>query len=241
MGELSWTEVVTMGMIPGGQLWARIFNFNGSVDKWWLMIPFGLIPIIGIIPMIAMKYGYVANGTGSNPIDYMMLLPIIAKFVIPFILPFVGLHGETTVFNIVAVFLELLCIIVANLTRRYNDCKSVTVDSIGKASMDSVIAYGVGDILATFIGFIPFIGIVVSILEGLPGVGDYINPLVWSIGFGATYILLNMFNQADMTTFCSTPFYGNTSDKMPFIVSAAAIIGLQFFNSPSSEEYEKTE
>ena len=50
-----------------------------------------------------------------------------------------------------------------------------------------------------------------------------------------------MFNQADMGTFCSTPWYGTTSDKMPFIVSVAAIVGLQFFNSPSSEEYEKLE
>lgn len=232
VNKLSWLQVLVMGLIPLGQLWARIFYFNGSLDKWWLMFPLLLFPPFSFFPLLMMKFGFVADGKGANPVDKIMLLPIIAKFIIPFILPFVIDEDEHEfLFTLVGFVLQMLTIMAANLTRRYSNCNDITTDSVGKASIDSVIAYGMGDITAFAIGFVPFVGIFISAIEMIPFIGDFVNQIVWSIGFAATYIVINMFNQDNMGKYCSTPFTGNVQDKIPFIVSIIAIIGLNFVNS----------
>jgi hypothetical protein len=230
--RLSWMQVLVMGLVPLGQLWARIFYFKGSLDKWWLMFPLLLFPPFSFIPLIMMKFGMVADGKGSDPVDKIMLLPIIAKFIIPFILPFIVDEDEHAfLFSLVGFVLQLLTIMVANLTRRHTNCKDITTDSVGKAGIDSVIAYGMGDITAFAIGFIPFVGMFFSVLEMIPVIGDFVNQIVWSLGFAATYIIINMFNQDNMSKYCSTPFTGNVQDKIPFIISIIAIIGLNFVSS----------
>jgi len=230
--RLSWMQVLIMGLVPLGQLWARIFTFKGSLDKWWLMFPLLLFPPFSFIPLIMMKFGMVADGKGADPVDKIMLLPIIAKFIIPFILPYIIDDEEHAfLFSLVAFVLQLLTIMVANLTRRHSNCTDITTDSVGKAGMDSVIAYGMADITTFAIGFLPFIGMAVGALEMLPFIGDFVDPIIWSLGFSATYIIINMFNQSNMGQFCSTPFTGNVQDKIPFVVSVIAIIGLNFFSS----------
>ena len=80
--KLTFIQVLILGLFPLGQLWARIFYFNGSLDKWWLMFPMFLIPPFSFVPLLLMKFGFVADGKGTNPLDYWMLLPIIAKFAV---------------------------------------------------------------------------------------------------------------------------------------------------------------
>ena len=178
MTKLSWLNILIMGIIPLGQLWARIFYFKGSLDKWWLMFPILLFPPVSFIPLILMKYGYIKDGKGTNPIDKIMLLPIIAKFIIPFVLPYIIDETEHVIlFGIVGFILQLLTIMIANLTRRHYNCtkdnkpgamsENITVNSIGKAGIDSVIAYGIGEIISNIIGFIPVINIVLEIFNFL--------------------------------------------------------------------------
>lgn len=232
--KLSWIQVLVMSLLPLGQLWARIFYFNGSLDKWWLMFPLLLFPPLSFIPLILMKFGVVANGKGSDPVDKIMLLPIIAKFIIPFILPFIiDEDDHETLFMLVGSVLQLLTIMTANLTRRYNTCNDITTDSVGKASIDSVIAFGMAELVPVVISFIPFVGLAYTVLEMIPVIGDFVHEIFWSLGFAATYIIINMFNQDNIKQFCSTPFTGNTQDKVPFIISIIAIIGLNLFNSMS--------
>ena len=237
--KLSWSQVLVMGLVPLGQLWARIFYFKGSLDKWWLMFPLLLFPPFSFIPLILMKFGFIGDGQGSNPIDKIMLLPIISKFIIAFILPFIiDDEDHSTLFTIVAFVLQLLTIMVANLSRRYYNCTKdgkpdtesigITFDSVGKAGMDSVIAFGMAEIVPTIISFIPFVGIAYSIIEMIPFIGNFVHDIFWALGFAATYVIINMFNDTDLNTFCNAPFTGNTQDKIPFIVSSIAIILLKF-------------
>jgi hypothetical protein len=236
---ITWLQVLILGLIPLGQLWARIFYFKGSLDKWWLMFPMLLIPPFSFIPMLLMKFGFVQDGKGSDPIDKIMLLPIIAKFIIPFILPYmIDEEDHGMLFTLVGITLQILTIMIANLTRRWYNCTKdnkpgaesigISFDSIGKAGMDSVIAYGIGEIIPFGFGFIPVIGIVYSIIEALPVIGPFVHDIFWTLGFTATYILINMFNGDDLNKYCNTPFTGNTQDRIPFIISTIAIIVLKF-------------
>lgn len=230
--RLSWKEVVILGLVPAGQLYARIVNFNGSLDKWWLMFPLVLFPPLSFIPLILMKYGYIENGKGSNPVDMMMLLPIIAKFIIPFVLPHLIGEDQRVLAVVVGFVFRLILIMIANLYRRYDNCKSITSDSIGKAGMDSMIAGSVGDIVPIAMNFIPIVGTMYSIVSMVPVIGDrkVIDSIFWTIGFGATYALINMFNQVNMAKYCSAPFTGYTEDKIPFMTAIAALVGAHAFN-----------
>ncbi len=233
--KLTWLQVLILGLLPLGQLWARIFYFNGSLDKWWLMFPMLLFPPFSFIPLLMMKFGFVADGKGSNPLDYWMILPIVAKFIIPFIMPYIIDEDSETLTSIVSLILQLLCVIVANLTRRYTNCKNqgITVDSIGKAAIDSTIAFGIGDISAFVIPMLPFVGIFISVLEMIPIIGDFVDTILWSFGFIAAYVLINMFNQDNLSKFCSTPFTGNLQDRIPFFICLVVMIGTRLFNTYS--------
>ena len=231
--KLTFIQVLILGLFPLGQLWARIFYFNGSLDKWWLMFPMFLIPPFSFVPLLLMKFGFVADGKGTNPLDYWMLLPIIAKFIIPFIMPFIIDEDSETLTTIVTMVLQLLCIMTANLARRHMNCnqQGITVDSVGKATIDSTIAFGVGDISSFIIPWLPFVGTVISVLEMIPLIGDFVDSILWTIGFVGAYVLINMFNQDNLVKFCSTPFTGNLQDKIPFFVAIVAIVGTRLFDA----------
>lgn len=229
--KLTWMQVLIFGLIPLGQLWARIFYFNGSLDKLWMLFPLFLIPPFSFIPLILMKYGFIANGKGSNPLDYWMIIPIVAKFIISFIIPFI-IDEESQILTILVSFvLQLLTIMIANLGRRHVNCKSITVDSIGKAGIDSTIAHAAGDLTTFIIPFLPFIGLFFTIIEMIPIANQFVESIVWSIGFILAYVLINMFNQQKgVNDFCSIPFAGKTSDKVYFFGSIIIIIGINAFN-----------
>jgi len=234
--KLTWSQVLIFGLVPLGQLWSRIFYFKGSLDKWWMMFPLFLIPPFSFLPLLLMKFGVVANGKGSNPLDYWIILPIIAKFIIPFIMPFVVNEDSKILTLIVSFILQLLTIMTANLINRSNNCKprysqdSVTIDSIGKAGIDSTISFGIGEITAFMMPFLPFIGVAISVLKFIPILGDFVDSIFWLLGFVASYVLINMVNYDSMSKFCSTPFTGNVQDKIPFFVAIVSIITLKIFS-----------
>jgi len=224
-GKLSWNQVLILGLVPLGQLYARVNIFNGSLDKWWLMFPLLLFPPLSFIPLIMMKFGLVKNGNGSKPVDNFMLIPIIAKLIIPFILPFIINEDSSLLFTIVSFVLQLITVMTANLIRRKDNCKEITTNSVGKAGVDSIIAIAAGEITSFAIGFVPLIGIFISMLKNLPVIGGIVDSLVWSVGFAGAYVLINMFNQdPNINKLCSSPFTGNIQDRIPLIGSLAVII-----------------
>lgn len=224
---ISWLQVLILGLIPMGQLWARIFNFNGSLDKWWLMFPLLLIPPFSFIPMLLMKFGFVGYGKGTKPLDYWIWLPILVKLIIPFLMPYMIDEESEKLTSLISIMFILLATMLSNLIRRYKNCESITINSTGKAFIDSTIAFSMGKITAILVPWIPVIGTGIKILQGI--FGGFISSILWIFGFSATYILINMFNQDNMTSFCSAPFSGKTSDKFPFIISVITLILSIFF------------
>jgi hypothetical protein len=220
--KLSWKEVLILGLVPLGQLWARVHNFKGSLDKWWLMFPLFLFPPFSFLPLILMKFGFVQDGKGADPLDKWILLPIIAKFIIPFILPFIG--NSEIIGLVVSILLQLLAIVVSNLTRRYNSCENITVNAVGKSIIDSVTAYGIGNITSFIIPWIPIFGFIVSVIKMVPLIGTLADSLIWNIGFVGAYVLINMFNQQNsISDYCLAKMPTNIKDYSVFGVSLLSI------------------
>lgn len=222
--RISWLQVLIMSAIPLGQLYARVEYYQGSLDKPWLL-PFMIFPF-SLIAMIMIKYGAIKDGKGTKPTDIIMLFPVVMAFILPTIVEkmYDSMDIDSSILVSITVFIfHIFSIIIANLKRRYDNCKSITMDSFGKASIDSIIAYAVGIVVPFALPFIPVVGGVWGIVKMLPFIGTFVENIFWSISFLATYIIINMINQDDIEKFCSTPFGGNLQDKIPFIASSIAI------------------
>ena len=63
--------------------------------------------------------------------------------------------------------------------------------------IDSCIEYGSGTATVSFTKYIPIIGEVIMAGEHLPIIGKVFKELLWSIGYGLTYVLNNMISNID--------------------------------------------
>jgi len=64
-----------------GQLIIRITTLDGSLDKWWLMLPPLTAPPLSLIPTYFILDKKVKRGEGGLPYDLYMLIPAIAAVV----------------------------------------------------------------------------------------------------------------------------------------------------------------
>lgn len=139
----------------------------------------------------------------SNPFDVFMLAPILIPMLgVPALLD-TETESEMLII-VVTVASKLLLTMMCNLYRRYKVCDKFSVNSIGKAGIDSIIALSVNYIISLF----PFVG----------------GNIMGELGFIATYALLNIINQINTTKFCNAPFTGNPSDKNMLGASSVVLV-----------------
>ena len=227
-------QVLIYSFLPIGQLLVRIFYLKGSLDKLWLMFPILLMPPFSFIPLILIKLGFVQDGKGSDPIDKIMILPLIARIITLIVLNKLNMYSSG-MFILINLLINIFTIFIANMTRRYYNCdaEGITINSFGKAIIDSTIAYAASEATPILISKIPFVGLFISVLKFILGLftrnSNIIDGLFSNMGFAISYILINMFNQDDLNKFCNTPFTGNYTDKIPFIISIIAIIIIKIY------------
>lgn len=64
-----------------GQLIVRITKLNGSLDKWWLLIPPLSIPPLSLIPAYLIHKNKIKPGQGGDPYDMYMFIPAIMSII----------------------------------------------------------------------------------------------------------------------------------------------------------------
>lgn len=225
--NISWIQVLIFSFVPMGQLWARVFLLNGSLDKKWLFLPFLVFPPFSLMPMIMMKLGLVAKGKGLKPYDNFMFLPILLHLLMSYV---IGNMFETdSAYNIVYILL-LFGATVGLLTYRISKNCQFKANYIGKNIMDSLRIVAIAEFVPFIIGFIPIIGNIYTLLTMLPGIGSIISEALWSVGYISAYTFNNMLNQDNMDRYCKTPLTGYKDDKFTAIVSIVAIVIIKFLN-----------
>ena len=65
-----------------GQLIVRIVSLDGSLDKWWLLVPPISVPPLSIIPAYLIYKNKVKRGQGGLPYDYYMFIPALTSIII---------------------------------------------------------------------------------------------------------------------------------------------------------------
>lgn len=225
--NISWLEVLIYAFVPIGQLWARVFLLNGSLDKKWLFFPFLLMPPFSLLPMTMMKLGLVAKGKGLTPYDYLMLMPILAHLLMNYVLG--DLFEEESTFNLVYL-LALFGATVGILTYRISKNCAFKTSFIGKNIMDSTRIVAMAELVPFIVGYTPIIGKIYTVISMMPFIGSIATEALWSIGYISAYTFNNMLNQDNMSRYCKTPLLGYLDDKIISIISIVTIIFVKFVN-----------
>ena len=148
-------------LIPFGQLWTRIFDYNGSIDMWWFFIPIFMIPPLQFIPILLLYLGIIKSGNGGSPYDNYVWIPIISKFFLQIIGIFIP-DDYKTIFFWVNEILTLLLIILTKYLHLNNSCttsgkkNSISASKIGNLFIDAIFENSVASIIYTMFRFIWF-------------------------------------------------------------------------------------
>ncbi len=64
-----------------GQLIVRVTSLDGSLDKWWLLLPPISIPPLSLIPAYLIYSNNIKKGNAGSPYDLYMLIPAISSII----------------------------------------------------------------------------------------------------------------------------------------------------------------
>lgn len=225
--QLSILKIVLYILIPFAPLYARVVDFNGSLDHAWTMFPlFNVLPF-SIVPILMMAFGIIKKGKGTKPYDHFMWIPIIFRFIASLL---VGMMIKNPAMKtVVVILLSIFSIMVPNLIRRNKNCKDIKDESGAnsystmdgkqwyRSFVDSLFELGFGEIFPVLVMFIPFVGIGFRLIGMIPVIGKFINDIIWSFGFVCGYIIINMYNQDNMGEMCY-PSKFNTGNEISRLV-----------------------
>jgi hypothetical protein len=164
-----------------------------------------------------------------------MLIPIIAKLILGFFASSL-VENYGMIVSFLLLLLQLGLTSLPHILRTLRGCKeksfSFTAIHFLKAFIDGSIESGIADILPTILQFIPFVGSFISILGMIPVIGDMTYELIWIIGYVASYVILNMVNQASSfnNQICNLKSFGDilTTDKIAVVVAWIASLFVMF-------------
>lgn len=176
------------------QIFFRITNFEGSLDKWWLLLPIFWFPPLSIIPSYYLSRKKIKKG--NNKIEFFNLKTILAVSGV-----FIGLLLRTFSGNI---YIDMVSQIIPLLTLfaayYFRDCKKCINDTGNKKK--KIIKTGFSALLALSISIVMHITMQL-INNNIPGLKIltkplYNNDLPSSIIFGVniylSYLIVNCFN-----------------------------------------------
>jgi hypothetical protein len=227
-------DILTYSLLPAGQLFARVINYNGSLDNWWLLLlipltlPYSfLIPfnyIINIISILLLVILNTKKGFMSIfAIDRYVLLPIILKFYSPYLLSLLNIEPGNITYNAITFIAQILIGSFSNLNRCYNICPNIGVNNIVKSIMDSIISHNVAELFVLLLTKYSAISYCKDDLT-------LINSIYWSIGYICIYTVNNMFIENNKTNYCNIPIGGTNTDIFFFMISIFILIIIKYQN-----------
>jgi hypothetical protein len=243
--QLSILKIILYILIPFAPLYARIVDFNGSLDHAWTMFPLFNVAPFSIVPILMMAFGKINKGKGGKPYDNLMWIPVVLRFIISLI----GGLSDSIILKILCLVFSILSVMIPNLMRRNNLCKEneskenekskenkenlyniMDQKQIYKSFVDSLFEVGFGEIFTVLIIFVPFIGIFFKILGMIPFISTFINDIIWCFGFICGYIIVNMFNQDDIKDMCYPDKFNNKYDIIKLVFGSIFLLGSGIFS-----------
>jgi len=228
MGKMTLLGVLLYTLLPFGQLWSRVFDYNGSVDMWWFFLPFFMFPPLQFIPIILLYLGYIKEGKGGKVFDGYVWIPILTKFCVQFL-------GEMFLPPQAAFISGQVLMIISIMITKYlhtnESCKyikkelTVTGSKFGDFFIDAVFENGMAGIFNVIIGFIPIIGWIVTLISMIGPLNNIMVLILYMFGYMFIYIVQNMFEQTDMSSLCNlSSIPGSSYGKLIFGLILTGVI-----------------
>ena len=228
MGKMSFLNLILYTIIPFGQLWTRVFDYDGSIDMWWFFIPIFMIPPLQFIPVLMLYLDIIKPGKGGKVYDNYVWIPIVTKFCVQF-------FGEMLLPPDMAYIAGELIIIVSIMITKYfhsvyscNVAKkelSVTWSKFGDFFIDAIFENGTAGIFNVVIGFIPIIGWAIMAISMIGPLNNIMVFLMYMAGYIFIYTIQNMFEQADMNSLCNlSSIPGSSYVKLLFGIIFSIVI-----------------
>lgn len=217
--------VVGYSLLPGGQLIARIFNYDGSLDQPWFLFPLFLIFPFQIIPLLLMYYGYIKKGKGGKVYDNYIWIPIIIRFIIEIskymILKYIINNSSTNniICNVIGELIIIISIMITKYLHTNDSCKILEVPepkynpNLFTLLCDSIFENGIAfmikpilNLLILILNIIPGIAIVSTLIDILIPEGMFTRiwtSICWLFGYSFIYIIQNMFQQFNLSGLCN--------------------------------------
>ena len=228
--SLTILQTIAVIFIPMAPLWARVVWLNGSLDKWWLLIPIFWGFPLSIVPAILMYFGYVKPGTSKiPPYDLWMLLPIAMKFISGILVDHIFPDSGFILGFMLPFIFQLVSNVIPLYYRSVANC-GFQINTFTKAITDAFIQNGVADLCTFGIKFIPVIGWAFGLIGFIPVIGAIAEQIVWVIFYAGIYIIMNMLNE-NSSGYCSIPMFGNTTDILAAVFFFLASFGPAVFNA----------
>lgn len=194
---------------PPGQLIARIKYLNGTLDKWWLLIPPLSLPPLSIVSVIFFMKGKIKRGVENDlPYDngYMrsialigMSLPILELvFDTTWYAPFFALYVFGAWFFIYSMRDQKRCKQVRGRRDGWKPAKFLKTAANG--ALMFLILRDFIEILFAAMGRLPYIGSVITVFNSLPFVNVFVGTSTAAV---ITYIINNMNNNTPSTKYCN--------------------------------------
>jgi hypothetical protein len=231
MGKMTFLGLIFYTLIPFGQMWTRIFDYNGSIDMWWFFIPFFMIPPLQFIPVLLLYLGYIKEGKGGKVYDRYVWIPILTKLVMQ-------MGGKMIIpgqyFFWVSEAIVLTSIIITKYLHTTDSCKvankqlSTSATKFQTTFIDAVFENGIAGIFNVLIGFVPILGWILMAISMVESLNNIMVFVFWMFGYMFIYTIQNMFEQSDMNSFC------NPSGISPFniikFIIGLILSGAAYFN-----------
>ena len=200
------TLILLLG--PPGQLIARIKYLNGSLDKWWLLIPPISIFPLSLAPTIMFMQNKIEKGV-EDELPYDGFINIVMLLGIS--LPALEMVFSTDLFFYLYALYIFGVWFFVYMMRDRKRCAQVRGREDGfqmgkflkSASMSGLTFVIMRDIIPFLIkglSFIPYVGIPFKIINKVPFAGTVVSS---SSAAAIVYILVNMLNNTPNKKYCN--------------------------------------
>jgi len=233
-----------MTIFPPVQLYQRIFNMNGSLDKPWLLM--FQLPLLSVVPAIMMASGNVANGKGGKPYDIWMYFPP-AFYIIGMVftlmyhkaVPEQGIQENKMMLWLGLMMQFILPIIggffVFYFARHKELCKD-SDDSFSKAFnkvlFNSLFTHGCAILATKGIAMMPGFDFIIEKLSNIKYIGSIVDAGLYYAMYITIYLIINMMNGYDTPdVYCENKDSLLEIIRMSGAITGGVGIGYGFFKN----------
>jgi hypothetical protein len=108
------------------------------------------------------------------------------------------------VYVIIDVIVSIIATLIPSYLRTRNLCQEYNTNNMINTFVQGVSIEAAANIFSVVIGWVPLIGMIFTLLEFLPVIGESI---AWMLAYSTGYLVMNMFNADDSKSFCLTNKY----------------------------------